>query len=110
MQVIRRVLQQVIRVKELSPSAYEETINFAPWSKDNHLYLHYYRSDVSELDDWTLWVWQKVPQDLQGFRVDAFKTDQSGAIFEVDLSDPKLNGVTKLGFLIVLKNFDGANG
>lgn len=89
--------------EELSPSAYEETINFAPWSKDNHLYLHYYRSDVSELDDWTLWVWQKVPQDLQGFRVDAFKTDQSGAIFEVDLSDPKLNGVTKLGFLIVLK-------
>ena len=91
-------------VDELTPSEYEESISFASWAKADHLYLHYYREDASSLDDWTLWVWQKVPKDLAGFRIDYFKVDQSGAIFEVDLSDSRLLGVTKLGFLIVLKS------
>lgn len=90
-------------IEELSPSEYEESLSFAPWTQADHLYIHYYRSDISSLDDWTLWVWQKVPKDLQGFRVDYTRLDQSGAIFEVDLSDSRLSGVTKLGFLIVLK-------
>lgn len=90
-------------VDELTPSEYEESISFASWAKADHLYIHYYRRDESSLDDWTLWVWQKVPKDLAGFRIDYFKVDQSGAIFEIDLSDSRLLGVTKLGFLIVLK-------
>lgn len=89
---------------ELSPLEYEENIAFAPWTKANHLYIHYYRSDSLSLDNWALWVWQKVPKDLQGFRLEAVRLDQSGAIFEVDLGDSRLQGVTKLGFLIVLKS------
>lgn len=90
-------------VEELSPAEYEESISFAPWAKADHLYIHYYRTNVLSLNDWTLWVWQKVPKDLQGFRIDYTRLDQSGAIFEIDLTDSRLAGVTKLGFLIVLK-------
>lgn len=92
-----------VPVDELSPIEYEEALSFAPWTKENHLYIHYYRKDQTSLDNWALWVWQKVPRDLPGFRVDYFKIDQSGIIFEIDLSDARLSGVTKLGFLIVLK-------
>lgn len=88
----------------LSPAAYEESLSFAPWTKANHLYIHYYRENEASLDNWALWVWQKVPRDLAGFRIDYSRKDQSGIIFEVDLSDNRLNGVTKLGFLIVLKS------
>lgn len=90
-------------VDEMTPSEYEESLSFASWTKSNHLYLHYYRSNPSTLPEWTLWAWQKVPKDLQGFKIDYFKTDQSGAIFEINLNDTHLSGVTKLGFLIVLK-------
>lgn len=96
--------QTSVPVDELSPSEYEEQLSFAPWTKSDHLYIHYYRKDASSLDDWALWVWQKVPLDLAGFRIDYSRTDQSGIIFEVDLSDERLDGVTKLGFLIVLKS------
>lgn len=88
----------------LSPIEYEESLSFAPWTKANHLYIHYYRENQASLENWALWVWQKVPKDLAGFRVDYFRKDQSGIIFEVDLNDVRLAGVTKLGFLIVLKS------
>lgn len=38
----------------LSPAAYEESLSFAPWTKANHLYIHYYRENEASLDNWAL--------------------------------------------------------
>ncbi|MGI6644190.1 MAG: alpha-amylase family glycosyl hydrolase [Bacilli bacterium] len=87
----------------LTPEEYEESITGAPWTKTNHLYIHYLRKDANSYPEWDLWVWQKVPRDLEGHAIDYFMQDQSGVIFAVDLNHPDLKGVTKLGFLLVLK-------
>lgn len=87
----------------LTPEEYEESITGAPWTRQNHLYIHYLRTDASTYPEWDLWVWQKVPRDLQGHAIDYFMQDQSGVIFAVDLTHPELLGATKIGFLLVLK-------
>ena len=87
----------------LTPEEYEESITGAPWTKPNHLYIHYLRNDPKTYPEWDLWVWQKVPRDLEGHAIDYFMQDQSGIIFAVDLTHPDLLGVTKLGFLLVWK-------
>ncbi len=45
---------------------YDDWLN--TWSEAGHLYLHYLRpqANVSEYDDYALWIWQNAPQDLEG--------------------------------------------
>ena len=42
---------------------YEEEI--AKWSQAGHLYLHYKR-ELSDYDNWAVWMWQKLPKGLEG--------------------------------------------
>lgn len=44
-------------------SDYENEI--ALWSKPGHLYLHYLRDD-KDYDPWAVWMWQKLPNGLEG--------------------------------------------
>ena len=46
-----------------SQSDYEASL--AAWSKPGHLYLHYLREN-GDYDAWALWIWQKLPNDLDG--------------------------------------------
>jgi alpha-amylase len=94
---------------------YEDTMT---WSQPNHVYIHYRRinDDPSEYNDWTVWAWQKAPNDLGGIEIEWSRYDQSGMIAELDFSSatPENQGhlylegqsmvdITRLGFLIVYK-------
>jgi glycosidase len=45
---------------------YEQYAN--SWSQPGHLYIHYRRlsGNVSEYNNWALWIWQNAPKDLEG--------------------------------------------
>ena len=53
----------IIVNKSADESEYEASL--ANWSKNGHLYIHYLRPEA-DYDNWAVWIWQKVPQDLEG--------------------------------------------
>jgi len=88
----------------LDPETYEAGLS--AWSQPNHFYIHYLRI-VNTLEDyalWNTWVWQKAPNDVGGVAFEWAMQDQSGSIADIDLSLEAYSGVTRLGFLIVLKS------
>lgn len=88
------------------------------WSKADHLYIHYLRpkANISEYDNYALWVWQNAPLDLEGSLYCATSQPvldnftpmnvnwlsdvggsnqdlmQSGRILEIDLNDNNVVG------------------
>ncbi|MCH5172466.1 MAG: hypothetical protein J1F31_06540 [Erysipelotrichales bacterium] len=86
----------------LSPEQYEDSMS--AWSQRDHLYIHYLREANTQADygEWIVWAWQKVPKDSAGTEYNWSRYDQSGAIVDIDISDAKFDGATKIGFLIVL--------
>ena len=92
------------------------------WGVEGHLYVHYLRGahDATEegttnkenaapnyseqiesavYGDWGLWVWEKVPVNGEGRSFYPMKIDESGAIYDIDLTatynDAGWNGDTK---------------
>lgn len=84
---------------------YEQSLN---WGEKNHLYIHYLRGAHSESEqgtvnpatkpgysdqidskvygDWGLWVWEYFPTNSEGRAFFPMKIDESGAVYDIDLS------------------------
>ena len=115
----------VIQVTD--PAEYEASVK--TWSKENHLYIHYYRYENNETDyrDWNLWIWQSEPVDSTGREVEWMEEngslkfdDYTGVVGELDLTKTYNDGgnegnvtvsytndgeiCTEIGFLIVYKD------
>lgn len=115
----------VIQVTD--PAEYEASVK--TWSKENHLYIHYYRYENNEADyrDWNLWIWQSEPVDSTGREVEWMEEngslkydDYTGTVGELDLTKTYTDGgnegnvtvsytndgeiCTEIGFLIVYKD------
>jgi len=99
----------------VSEEQYEQSMT---WSQTDHVYIHYKRiSDtISEYAQWTIWAWQKAPNDLAGVQIEWTLKDQSGMIADLDFSGATaanenhlyqsgqtLSQITRLGFLIVFR-------
>jgi glycosidase len=95
---------------------YEDSMT---WSQPNHLYIHYKRilNTASDYAEWTVWAWQKAPNDLPGVQIEWTIMDQSGIIADLDFSgattanenhlyaaSQTMNQITRMGFLIVLRS------
>lgn len=85
---------------------YEQNLD---WGEKNHLYIHYLRGSHSESEqgkvnsatapayssqidskvygDWGLWVWEYFPTNSEGRAFFPMKIDESGAVYDIDLSD-----------------------
>jgi glycosidase len=89
------------------------------WSQSNHVYIHYKRilDTSADYDEWTVWTWQKSPNDLSGVQIEWSIMDQSGIVADLDFSgdtatnldhlyveSQTMNQITRLGFLIVLRS------
>ena len=66
--------------KKASEAEYEQSI--AQWSKPGHLYIHYLR-DEHDYDEWGVWIWQKLPKDLEGSLWGATKWDTTPKLQEI---------------------------
>ncbi len=84
---------------------YEKNLD---WGEVNHLYVHYLRGAHSEAEqgkansaekpgystqiesdvygDWGLWVWESFPTNSEGRAFYPMKIDESGAVYDIDLS------------------------
>ncbi len=84
---------------------YEQNLD---WGEKNHLYIHYLRGSHSESEqgkvnsatapayssqidskvygDWGLWVWEYFPTNSEGRAFFPMKIDESGAVYDIDLS------------------------
>ncbi len=84
---------------------YEQNLT---WGEENHLYIHYLRGAHSEKEhgktnsaaapaysdpissdvygDWGLWVWEYVPTNSEGRAFYPMKIDESGAVYDIDLT------------------------
>jgi glycosidase len=81
---------------------------YLDWGEQNHLYIHYMRGghsaseqgkvnsagkpdystqiDSSVYGDWGLWVWEYYPTNSEGRAFYPMKIDESGAVYDIDLS------------------------
>lgn len=84
---------------------YEENLN---WGEKNHLYVHYLRGAHKEAEqgtvntaqapdystqinsdvygDWGIWVWEYFPTNSEGRAFYPMKIDESGAVYDIDLT------------------------
>ena len=84
---------------------YEQNLT---WGKPDHLYIHYLRGAHSEAEqgitndakapeysgqidsaaygDWGLWAWEYVPTNSEGRAFYPMKIDESGAVYDIDLT------------------------
>lgn len=114
-------------IQAADPVEYEKSIK--EYTKENHLYIHYYRYENNENDyrDWNLWIWQSEPVDSTGREVEWMEEngslkydDYTGVVAELDLTKTYNDGgnegdvtvsytndgeiCTEIGFLIVYKD------
>ncbi len=108
-----------ISVSEGSSVADDDYEDSMTWSQPNHLYIHYKRilDTAADYAEWTVWAWQKAPNDLSGVQIEWSIKDQSGIVADLDFSGTTpanenhlyaatqtMNQITRLGFLIVLRS------